>query len=688
MAEEKKVKYDFGKKCVCVGRVSTSIQSQTAQIRDLEEFAKSWGFEDIKTFFTTESGFLEFDEKQGWNLVSDFFDNNPDYRVLICPEISRLSRKEHILHKIKDYLIENKIQLIIKDINYILFNEWGEIPKGNEIIFALYASLADSEMRQKKERFARSLKDNRQLGYSIGGKVLFGYERYYELKDGKNRSKYRINEKEAEEVRTLYRWYAFGVDGDMQKSTLVSLTKECIERGFSKYLHSRRNVNKCLKEQAYCGLKETHNRVKNPDYWNYHKYDEPKYVAAKSYVCAYPPILTGDDAVLFEIVQKRLKQNNSKYTRQGDNIIDKSSKHTNILAKLLVCPECGTFLNADYRRGTHSQRPHLGNRDMFSYRCGYSRGVVHICPFKRSVSMPMMDSVVWSYCKAAAYQLIRTETNQDVKERISEIQSKVDNLTTKIQDYDIDGRIKSEDAILRAKTRVLKDALQIDEAVKEYEEHIEGIQKELNDYKARKLELEQEIEAIKKGASFLDAINQSKGVSSNKKQLYKYIHKIVQKVEFFAWDRYHLVIQVHFKKAFPFYKKNEYICIYSKTTKNTTALLVHSYDVSLERAATQALNKAELGTTDATEQAFKKLFLDSLPSTDSLRWDKDENKFKVGGFAFTLDELKDFYDYPLLTINPLNPRLGATVVGAPVHIRKLEVERLNCYAEDRRDLSD
>lgn len=132
MSEQGLVKYDFGKKCVCVGRVSTAVQSQTAQIRDLEEFAKDLGYEDVQMFFTTESGFLEYDDKQGWNLVSDYFDNHPDYKVLICPEISRLSRREHILHKIKDYLIDKKIQLIIKDIKFTLFNEWGEIPKGND----------------------------------------------------------------------------------------------------------------------------------------------------------------------------------------------------------------------------------------------------------------------------------------------------------------------------------------------------------------------------------------------------------------------------------------------------------------------------------------------------------------------------------------------------------------------------
>ena len=73
MTENTFTKYDFGSKCVCVGRVSTSSQSQTAQINDLKVFAQSLGYKEVQPFFTTESGFLEYDEKQGWNIVVDFF---------------------------------------------------------------------------------------------------------------------------------------------------------------------------------------------------------------------------------------------------------------------------------------------------------------------------------------------------------------------------------------------------------------------------------------------------------------------------------------------------------------------------------------------------------------------------------------------------------------------------------------
>ena len=599
-----------------------------------------------------------------------------------------MSRKEHILFKIKDYLISKKIQLLIKDINFSLYNEYGEIPKGNDVIFALYASLADSEMRQKKERFARVIRDYKQLGYSIGGKVLFGYNRLKEHINGKDRSKYEINEEQAEEIKTIYRWYAFGIDGDVKRATVLSITKECIERGFSKYLHSKRNVNKCLKEEAYCGQKETHNRIKNPDYWNYNKKDAPKYIPAQSYVCKYPAIFTGDDAVLFQLVQNRLKENNSRYSKSGDNLTDKSHKHTNILGKLLVCPECGTYLNAEYRRRTDARRPHLGKRALYTYRCNYSRSVVHVCSFRRSLSLRMMDSVVWAYCQNAIMSVIRSESNKDINERIAEIDEKIANISLKIEEFDIESMMKAEEAIFRSKTRLAKTNEAVESALKVYNERIEEIENELNDFKLRKLELEEEKETIKQSKSIWGSINKDE-IKSNKKLLYKHIHNIVDYIEIVGWDSKHLILKIHFKRTFAYYKENEYICIYSKTSNNITALLVHSYSEKLQALARRLVSEmdTEMDTemNEQTRNFIKRDFFERLPSTDDLYWDKTENKFKVNGFAFTLEEMLDYFRYPTLVINPLNPRLGATVAGAPVRIRRMEVERLTCYDEDIRD---
>ena len=116
---------------------------------------------------------------------------------------------------------------------------------------------------------------------------------------------------------------------------------------------------------------------------------------------------------------------------------------------------------------------------------------------------------------------------------------------------------------------------------------------------------------------------------------------------------------------------------------------MHSYDEKYQETTREILNEIERGAfsneTAWIRNLLKRDMWRMIPSTDDLYWDKEENKFKVNGFAFNLEEMMDYYKYPSLTINPLNPPLGATVVGAPVHITELKVERLTCYAEDSRD---
>lgn len=678
MEENKFQKYDFGKKCVVIGRVSTGEQSQTAQIEDLTKFAKSLGYSAIQPFFTTESGFLEYDSKQGWNLVTDFFENHKDYKVLICPEMSRLSRKENILIKIKDYLKDNKIQFIIKDINFRLFDEFGNIPQGNDLVFALFASLADSEMRQKKERFRRVLADNRRLGYSIGGKELFGYERYYEKKDGKERSKYRINEDEAEQIRTIYRWYAFGIDGDLTRTSVLEITKKCIEEGFSHYLHSKRNVNKCLKEQAYTGQKETHNRVHNAEYWSYRNPDKPKYVEGKSFVCAYPPIFSGENAALFEKVQERLKQNNSKIN--GCVPVDKSREHITILSKLIRCPECNTFLYGEYRKRIDSRRPNLGVKYYYTYRCIYSRGAIKTCNFKHILSMPMLDSIVWAYCKRAILQTISSEERKSTDEQICEIDKKIANIKSRIADFNIESKIKAEDAILRSKTVYLKSEEAISAAVNEYQTHIESFDRELNGYEKRILELEEEKENIKSNTKILNSMSIQQDIASDKKLLYKYIHQIVDWIEIIYSDKYFTIIKIHLKKYLLTYREDEYICIRKRTTRQICAMTIHAVNKKLEELVYGIME-------DGGYDNIQRSIIDSLPSKDNLKWDDENKEFVIDDISFSLEYMFDYFRNPFPAYFNLPSEekvLRIDLSLLPIKVQMLDVERLTCYDVDMK----
>ena len=44
------------------------------------------------------------------------------------------------------------------------------------------------------------------------------------------------------------------------ENIIKKITLECIKRGFPKYTHSKRNINKLLKEEGYVGEKTTNNK--------------------------------------------------------------------------------------------------------------------------------------------------------------------------------------------------------------------------------------------------------------------------------------------------------------------------------------------------------------------------------------------------------------------------------------------
>jgi DNA invertase Pin-like site-specific DNA recombinase len=683
-------KYDFGNECVCVGRVSTSGQSTTAQCRDLEDFAQQLGYKTIQTFQTTESGFIEYGDKQGWNLVVDFFSKNPTCKIMIVSELNRLSRKESILFKIKDYLIDNKIQLIIKDINFSLFDEWGNIPKGNDIVFALYASLADSEMRQKKERFKRALKDYKLQGYCIGGKVLFGYVRKYKSLNGKERSYYEVNEKEANEIRQIYDWYVYGINGDLTKTSILAITNECIARGFSRYLHSKRNVNKCLKEEAYCGQKETHNRVQNPEYWNYKKLNEPKYVKGESYICTYPPIFKGEAMSTFLRVKERLIENNTRCS--GNSPIDRGRKHTTILARLVRCPGCGRFLCGEYRKRNNSTVS-------YSYRCNNSRGVVHLCPHTSLISMRVLDSVVWGYCKNEALRAIKQEEESFYLNRKEEIQNMLQNLHKRIEEFNYEEKAKEERKILRTIVTISRSEEERADAFKEYEARMKGYQKELDNYTKKIQELNSELDSIKLIIASDNDINES--IIWNKKTLYEHIHKLVEQIDIVATHRDYTLVKIHIKGR----NMADFVYIYKRDPLRVKAYKISSYNGNLMAYCREQLKMFD--TLDGRCYLAK-----YLPNRPSIDWNAETNSLIIEDKAISIDTIlndyrlndvqevgeennignnytrynrKILYEFITHTLPSVDAIPNVEYTDVPhIFIEDMKFDILNCYEEDLR----
>lgn len=507
-------------KCaIILVRVSTSYQDYDPQIMDLIDYAKQKGYTKIHKIGTTESGLADMKDRIGLDSLYSFFNDNPEYNTIFATEMTRLSRRQVILHEIKEWLIKNRIQLFLKDTGYSLLNENGMVTHEGEIMFSLYGYFAESEMKQKKERFARNRKFLMEKGISISGKTLFGYEKKPLETDAKKNTlvKHPVNHLI---VKDIFNWYANGFDSNDLNPSIKSIAIKCIKDGKPKYTHSKRNINKLLKEQAYTGEKITNNKRKNPNYYNDQR--EEKYIITSNLI-RYPKII---DKETFETVQQKLKTNNTQ--------ADKSSKHITILSRLIKCNSCGNHLTADYRFSN--------GKFKHSYRCS-SRTKVSPCQNKQTIGMIMIDSLVWCLIKTDLKKLAKSINKLNPDINYNSLLNQQKKIETRISEID------RESTALQKSIRIKTSSIEIETLLADFNIKILKLDKE-------KSLLLKEISSIKANMQLRHEQNNDvykvitsnlKSIEESRELLKKYISYFVQEIRIILHNNKYSALLVVFK---------------------------------------------------------------------------------------------------------------------------------------------
>lgn len=646
MADEKKV-IDWGKDCILVSRESTEVQDNAeAQQKDLEQYARDSGYVNMYHISTVESGFKDIKSKKGWGQVVDYINEHPTYKTIIITELSRLSRDKKILLDIENYLEKNKIQLIVKDLGMRLLTDYGDIDTGHDLMFTIFASIANSEMKNKKDRFQRKWKELREKGYSIGGVVLFGYNT---IKDD-GHSKYVINEKQRKQILTIFKWYAYGINGDTSATSIRRIAMECKANPstFDKYLFSKRNVAKCLHEEAYLGEKITKNIKKNMDNYIYEKEDAPKYVKANEYKAVYPPIFEGEDRALFGIVKAKLsKRNNHNKASSNNTLVDKSSKHKTILGKILKCPSCGRYLVGNYRmEGTFNKS---------SYRCNTYRDPRKeevICNYKGGLSLVMLDSAIWAFAKDSVADIKNKIEYALSDSKVAEIEEGLKNLYDEIKKCD--AQIKGEAVIFRNLVRATPT--EVDELSKLYEANVKKLEKDKKDYQQM---IDERVNLLTISKQKRDGL-QTKllkdigEVESSKKEMYNYIHLLI-------------------KDVLPISIEKKYVVLKIISFANMDALDFYNQDK-------EGLPKVNVGQKqDDTYYLFinKSYTLDiklRLVADNQVTWDDKANCLHLGGD-------RDYTAQDIFNIN-LDEEDPSNYCGLQMTTKELPYNKLTFYEED------
>lgn len=379
-------------KAVLLCRVSTDHQDYEGQISDLTNYAKNKGVSEVHVIATKESGFKKIDERKGWQDAKQFFEIHPDYNCLIVTEISRLGRRDTSIAEIKEFCENNKLSLYVKDIDLQLYDKGNRKPE-SDIVFAVFQSMAVNEMSQKKLRFKRAKENLTSQGYSVGGKVLFGYKRIKDETKGKN--KFIPDPTTSQEVIEVFTQY-------LNLSGIRQLVIYCIQKGMSPYLHSKRNITKLLSDTAYIGYKGN---------------------------VPYPPIISRE---LFNQVQ--FKKKTARINA------DKQTKHLTLLNKIIECPVCGTYLVGDYRQ----DRPPV-------YRCAKHRDKK--CSYSSSLDMNFVDSVVYSFLRENIRRLLEERRKFGIDKEVSDKEVEIERLENKKSE--INDELKSSAIIFRTEMKIL-----------------------------------------------------------------------------------------------------------------------------------------------------------------------------------------------------------------------------------------
>lgn len=456
-------------KAILLVRVSTERQSYDEQEKQLYRMAVADGYKDndIIPIAEKESGIkLTEEQRKGLNRMKEVIATE-DVAVVYAWEISRIARKKKILFNILDLLTAKKIQLKIYDPNISLLKDDGTIDESSELVFTLFAQMAESEMRNKAARFHRAKKANsEQMKFNGGRSVRYGYR----LNEN---NVYEIDPEQSEIVKMIFSMYLKENIG----AGLIS--RELKQRGihFSQFA-----IRDMLRNECYTGQCVTrHGLVRN-----------------------YPVII---DRETWDKVAAKRKTNNKCAVKTNKYYFG---------GKLLYCPECGT-------RFTVQSTSHV-------YKCSrVMTGECHAkmnvnatvidSILWNEVQMDLLTSLAFDKAdKVADYE----EKISILEQKIAACEKVIEKVSDKMQrvaNAYINGII-DEDTMVAKKNKINEEAKQAENnrvqftaEVKNYHSMIESI-KNGNNITDRLNEAD-------------DAINKIENI----KEMYDIIHTFIKKVE-------------------------------------------------------------------------------------------------------------------------------------------------------------
>lgn len=227
----------MAKKILCVIRTSTLKQEIESQKMDMINYLKSKGYKDSEIEWLEAKGASARTVNKAYLEMLDAIKSTilGSNTIKCCAvwHLNRLGRKGKYLDEMKNWFIDNHIQLICKTPQMQLLNDDGSYNVANNIIFSVYASTIEGDTLELMEKLKRGRENNRQKGKWNGEQLAF-YQTVTE--DGY----IVVDESKLPLVRLIFSEYATG------KYSMTKLTNELNSRG---YAVGESAINRLLREE-------------------------------------------------------------------------------------------------------------------------------------------------------------------------------------------------------------------------------------------------------------------------------------------------------------------------------------------------------------------------------------------------------------------------------------------------------
>lgn len=395
-------------KVILFVRVSTISQHLESQEDVLRRLAHNDGYKDseIHVIGNKESALkISEEHREGLNELRKYMAAGGIECVYIS-ELSRLARNDTEALKMRDEFVASHIQLKCQNPTFtLLTSDLSRIEPYARTIFSLYSSMAAQEMIEKKERFARGKRRLAEEGCYNGGQIPYGY-----TIDKEHRNKIIIFEDEAAIVREIFDLYESGI-------SQPKLAKEFKQRGNKKFTINF--INNILTNERYTGRKAVY--------------------TGSSYERSYPVIISPEQ---FDRCREIANSNSTTFGKP---------RHIYYAERLIICTNCGC------RWAANGSQSEYHCYDAFSSMRPYQNNNTPQCTLKTTISINIMDSLLWHLAQEAEVKYILHNAADDrekyrkeleiVEQKIAAIQPRISELEKKrsrIVEAYLDGDISKE----------------------------------------------------------------------------------------------------------------------------------------------------------------------------------------------------------------------------------------------------